>query len=291
MRYSYYNGVSGESSNKLTLVASSILLALMVTFMTVVQSVSAASSTVTVTGNTSAGENQPGWLFNRDMRTSTPYEFNSDQESIGSGSLYVKPISNTNTSGLPGNDPNKDKFIAENFVQSAVSEFDSVSYDFLIAGPSGTASDASEFYLNVYANIDNSTNFYDCRYDYVPSVGSTLGFTTASFSSTDTPTTVTKRGDRIPACPATLAEMPEGSHVRVFAINVGGTSDSDTGLAGYLDNVVVNASGNTTTYDFEPRLTVANKDACKNGGWMTSNTPVYKNQGQCVSSFASNKNN
>jgi len=28
------------------------------------------------------------------------------------------------------------------------------------------------------------------------------------------------------------------------------------------------------------------KDACKDDGWKTSPSPVYKNQGQCVSSFA-----
>ncbi|WP_314323315.1 discoidin domain-containing protein [Paenarthrobacter ilicis] len=31
------------------------------------------------------------------------------------------------------------------------------------------------------------------------------------------------------------------------------------------------------------------KDACKNNGWTTSPSPVYKNQGQCVSSFAAGK--
>lgn len=31
-----------------------------------------------------------------------------------------------------------------------------------------------------------------------------------------------------------------------------------------------------------------NKDECKNGGWMNFNNPVFKNQGQCVSSVVSN---
>ncbi len=30
-------------------------------------------------------------------------------------------------------------------------------------------------------------------------------------------------------------------------------------------------------------------DACKNDGWKTFNNPVFKNQGECVSSFASAK--
>jgi hypothetical protein len=202
----------------------------------------AANTTVVVHGNTAAGENQPGWLFNRDVSTSTPFEFNTDHASVGTGSLFVKPI---------GSNPS-DKFIAENFLATPVSNINSISYDFLIAG-NGTASSAGQFYLNVYANIDNSTNFYDCRYDYVPSTGSTSSFTTFTVHPGDTPTNVTKRGSRFSgSCPATLAGMPSGSYVRVFAINVGDTSASDTGLAGYLDNVVTNLSSGTTTYDFEP---------------------------------------
>jgi hypothetical protein len=44
---------------------------------------------------------------------------------------------------------------------------------------------------------------------------------------------------------------------------------------------------NTTTYDFEPRP--SSKDECKNGGWATYGS-AYKNQGDCVSSFAPGKN-
>jgi len=40
----------------------------------------------------------------------------------------------------------------------------------------------------------------------------------------------------------------------------------------------------------EYRVTVSTgKDACFNDGWKTSPSPVYKNQGQCVSSFAAGK--
>jgi len=201
----------------------------------------AANTTITVSGDTAAGENQPGWLFNRDASTSTPFEFNTDAHSIGLGSLYVKPI---------GSSPS-DKFIGENFLASPVSDINSISYDFLIAG-NGTVSSADQFYLNVYANIDNSNNFYDCRYDYAPSTGSTSSFTTFTIHPNDTPIAVAHRGTRIGSCPATLSGMPSGSYVRVFAINVGDTSNSDTGLAGYLDNVVTDLTGGVTTYDFEP---------------------------------------
>ena len=42
-------------------------------------------------------------------------------------------------------------------------------------------------------------------------------------------------------------------------------------------------------YTFAEPVVLTNKDQCKKGGWATSTSPVFKNQGDCVSSFASNK--
>ena len=238
-------------------------------------SASAATSTMLVTGDTAAGENQPGWLFNRDLSTSTPYEFNTDAASIGVGSLYVKPIG-ANAS---------DKFVAENFLMTPVADVNSVSYDFKI-GAGGDASDKVQFYMNVYANFGESspTKFYDCRYNVVPTVGSTGGFTTVTFDPTQA-YPVTQRNTSPHACPAVPADMDTlsaGSTIRAFALNVGDTSTSDVGLDGYLDKVVVDASGNVVTYDFEPALTPSDKNECKKDGWKTFNTPAFRNQGQCV---------
>jgi hypothetical protein len=44
-----------------------------------------------------------------------------------------------------------------------------------------------------------------------------------------------------------------------------------------------------TRYTFAKSVTLTSKDQCKNGGWATSTNPVYKNQGDCVSSFAGKK--
>ena len=53
---------------------------------------------------------------------------------------------------------------------------------------------------------------------------------------------------------------------------------------GHVDKLVVGlATGDTTFYDFE--LGPENKDACKKGGWIG----FFKNQGQCVSYFESNR--
>jgi hypothetical protein len=210
------------------------------------------SLTKTITGNTATGENQPGWLFNRDTNTSTPYEFNADEQSIGVGSLNVLPI---------GASPS-DKFVAENFVLSPVAEINQISYDFKI-GAGGSTSDADEFYMNVYANfgISSTTKFYDCRYNVVPVSGSTGSFTTVTFDPSHTYPVATS-GSSPHACPSSPAAMDavsSGSTIRAFALNVGDSSANDLGLDGYLDNVVVDKIGQVTTYDFEPDTTAPAK--------------------------------
>lgn len=53
---------------------------------------------------------------------------------------------------------------------------------------------------------------------------------------------------------------------------------------GHVDKLIVGLSGgNSTTYDFE--LGPTSKDECKKGGWIG----YFKNQGQCVSYFVSNR--
>ena len=236
----------------------------------------AANTTVVVMGDTAAGENQPGWMFNRDLTTATPYEFNTDEASIGVGSLYVEPIG-ANAS---------DKFIGENFLNAPIASVNSISYDFQI-GSNGVTTQEEQFYMSVYANFGVSADdkFYDCRYSVIPTLGSTAGFTTVTFDPTQV-YLVEQRNTSPFTCPAAPSDMDllsAGSNIRAFALNVGDTSASDLGLDGYLDNVVVNLDSGVTTYDFEPKLTPVSKDSCKNGGWMSFNSPSFKNQGQCVS--------
>ncbi|MEX1112656.1 MAG: hypothetical protein WEC84_04280 [Candidatus Andersenbacteria bacterium] len=222
-----------------------------------------ADATVTVSGDTAAGENQPGWLFNRDASTSTPFEFNTDEASIGFGSLYVEPIGATGA----------DKFVGENFLLTPVADVNSVAYDFQI-GSSGTAADANHFYMSVYANFGESDplKFYDCRYNVVPVIGSTTDFTTVTFDITQ-PYSVTTRNTSPHTCPPVPADMGPDAFLRMFSLNVGDTSTSDQGLDGYLDNVVVNTNSEVTTYDFEPT------PECKKGQWADFG---FKNQGQCM---------
>lgn len=208
-------------------------------------------ATVVVTGNTSAGENQSGWLFNRDLGNATPIEFNTDEKVIGTGSLYVLPLSNT---------IGAKKFIGEYFWGGAISDLDGFSYDYKI-GAGGEASDENQFYLNVYANFGESsaTKYYDCKYDVVPTVGSIGGFTTITFDPTQ-PYPVTKGTQSwnsptpydCPAVPADMDNLSPGSFVRAFAINAGDTSLTDADLDGYFDKVVLDTKTEITTFDFEP---------------------------------------
>ncbi|MEO7617276.1 MAG: hypothetical protein ABIS59_00365 [Candidatus Saccharibacteria bacterium] len=231
----------------------------------------AATSVVTVRPS-----DTQGWGFNPDPANSTPYEFTNAQASIGSGSLYVLPIG-TNAA---------DKFIATKTLGVPTSDVSSVAYDFKIAG-NGTSASANQFYLNVYTNLPGSTTYYDCRFDYAPTSGSISSFTTASFDANSTPTIVKARGAA--TCPTTLAAMPSGSTAKFIALNVGDTSTSDAGLAGYLDKVVVTTTSDSTTYDFETDLTYPKtKDECKKDAWKTFTGGDFKNQGQCVSFVASN---
>ncbi len=61
------------------------------------------------------------------------------------------------------------------------------------------------------------------------------------------------------------------------------------GFTGYVDAFTFATATSSSTYDFEleePPVVLGSKEECKNGGWMTSEAPVFKNQGQCVSYFA-----
>jgi hypothetical protein len=71
------------------------------------------------------------------------------------------------------------------------------------------------------------------------------------------------------------------SHARVLAFGF----SLGSGVKG--DGVINAIDFNDTRYTFVADVT--SKDQCKNGGWATSTKPTYKNQGDCVSSFAKNK--
>ncbi len=52
------------------------------------------------------------------------------------------------------------------------------------------------------------------------------------------------------------------------------------------DYTIRSITFNETRYTFAEDVTLTSKNQCKDGGWATSTKPVFKNQGDCVSSFA-----
>jgi hypothetical protein len=197
------------------------------------------STTETVTGNTSAGENLPGWMFNRDPSTVTPFSFNAGNAVLGLGSIDVAPIAAS---------PASNKFIAENFVLSPVDQVTKLSVDYKLKG----ATPANQVYMNVYANYGSSspTKFYDCRYNVVATTGSNASFSTLNFDIDGSYDVTTHSGSA--TCPSTPANMGAGSTIRDFSFSVGDTTASDAGFGAYFDKAVVGKVTGNTIYDFEP---------------------------------------
>lgn len=251
---------------------------------------------VDIYGDTTDGTTA-GWMFNRDTNNATPIQFTSDTASLDNGSLFVEPLSSVGAK----------KFIGEYFFGDPLpaEDLSSISYDFKVAG-NGTSASANQFYLNVYVSLPTPGFYYDCKYDLVPSVGSTGSFTTAVFNASDTSVVVTDRYDGSSVsrpndgydCPSSLAQMAAerpGSTIRFVSINMGDTQPTDQGLAGYFDKVVIATATEITTFDLEPYPAVTSKEACKNGGWVLGlsyeNQNAFKNQGDCVSYFATKQKN
>lgn len=229
-------------------------------------------TTVTVSGDTAAGENDPhGWMFNRDASTATPFDFTTAAATLGTGSLEVFPI---------GTNP-ADKMIAEYFVLGDAADVTSFSYDFQRVNR-GT----SQVYLNVYTNLAASpvNGFYDCRFDFVAPASAVGAWATEVYTPARVADNVQSRNSA--TCPTTVGGLPIGSTIRAFSLNLGDTGAGDAGDAAHFDRVVYTTSSSTTTYDFEPAPnTPTSKDDCKKGGFAafeTADREPFRNQGQCV---------
>jgi hypothetical protein len=75
------------------------------------------------------------------------------------------------------------------------------------------------------------------------------------------------------------------SFANAVVTNFGFSLGSGVKGDGVLD--AIDFAGNV--YTFAPTVTLDGRSACKNGGWATSTAPVFTNQGDCVSHFATNK--
>lgn len=71
------------------------------------------------------------------------------------------------------------------------------------------------------------------------------------------------------------------ANVTAFGFSLG------SGVLG--DGVIDSITFAGTTYTFAAPVVLTGKDRCKNDGWKSSTSPQFRNQGDCVSSFASAK--
>jgi hypothetical protein len=82
----------------------------------------------------------------------------------------------------------------------------------------------------------------------------------------------------------TLAEWDDAfpdATVQAFGFSLG------SGVKGEGILHAINFAGDR--YTFKVAVVLTHKEQCKDGGWATSTSPVFKNQGQCVSYFAKQK--
>lgn len=88
-------------------------------------------------------------------------------------------------------------------------------------------------------------------------------------------------------CYTTLADLqaqaPDATILGI-GVNVGRGPAS---FVGAVDGLSLTMAGSTTTYDFE--FLALDKDGCKDGGWQHDQVNEWKNQGDCVSFYASAK--
>lgn len=175
-----------------------------------------------------------GWTIAPDG--TVPVTFGSDYASTGTGSLQFGPISGAN----PAN-----KFIMFTPYSGPTAGF-GISYDFYVGSLS-----ANHFYMNIYVDDGNAgtPNWYDCRYDYVPS-GAVGSWNTFNVTGATIPTNVTAQGGA--TCSATLGGLAANNNIMYIAINGGQSTAADAGLFGAFDNIVITTSGGTDVYDFEP---------------------------------------
>lgn len=152
-----------------------------------------------------------------------------------------------------------------------LTDFEYIEYSFKVEACGGVETSCPEqFYLNVYTRSDASvTDFYSCRYDFVPTVGGTVGedWTTLRFDiSTIADNAVSRSGTA--GCPPgddTLQNAADDGYVlgtneqyptntgQIFALNMGDTSLNDVGLVGYFDSIVVKMQGeDARVFDLEP---------------------------------------
>jgi hypothetical protein len=180
-----------------------------------------------------------------------------------------------------------------------ITELKFSTYNALDTNMAGEGSDRSGF---LHFNVDfDGTDTWQRRLVFVPSLNGEVAqdewqewdainggaalwrYSGATWPGTTTPGTTPMTWSQI------LAQYP-GISIRdtdaFLGVRVG--EPYADGYTENIDKFVFGTAAQTTVFDFEQDpVRLANKDQCKEGGWRNSEDPVFKNQGDCVSSFAS----
>lgn len=277
MTYHYQHGLVQPKSYKLFIAAGSIVSAAILVFAMMVRPAAAApaQAVVVTPGNTqgwSTADTRPGGAVNFVDDATAP---------AGSGALQLTTDATTTA---------KAQYLHEANVP--IGQVTDLSYD--TKQNSGPVFAAPSYQLVVDTNGAAAGGFTTFVYEpyqngvVTPGVWQSWDVDQGQFWSsrnlTCTGGSFVAGGGGAPFY--TLAQIqatcPEAVAIG-FGVNIGSNNpsyDVESDLVAF----------NGTAYDFETRPYVAtNKDECKNDGWKNFQAG-YKNQGQCVSSVVSNKN-
>ena len=246
----------------------------------------AASSSVIVTPT-----NTQGWST-ADTRPGGAVNFVNDSTAPGNPNLGALQLTTDATTAA------KAQYMhAANTALSSVSELSYYTKQNSASFPGGDASYQLVVCLNGAPTATDCPGFTTLVYEpyqggqgaVVPgtwqqwNIGTTgLFWSSKSVTCSNGPVTGSAGGPSIYTISDIQALCPSAV-VAGFGVNVGTYNpsyDVETDLVDF----------NGTTYNFEPYQVATDKDACKNGGWMTQtdvNGNSFKNQGACVSYVAS----
>lgn len=206
-----------------------------------------------------------GWAISP-APNSTTTEFRAGPRTSGTGAVRFGPIAAT---------PAASKFIIQRAEARPTATL-GLAVDYYI-DPAATAKAPEQFYVNVYVDSAQDgtppTSFYECRYDYVATVGGD-GWHTLTVAASTTATTVTAREGL--TCGDSLDDLPTGGTAFLVALNGGDTSANDAGIAGGFDTVRIASAGATTTYDFEPAPVTACDTAPTPGRTGTERSDIVR---------------
>jgi hypothetical protein len=243
-----------------------------------VSTASAATTTVKVTPN-----NQPTLWPSTDTRAPGYFEFvpGPGTPPLGSGSLHLVTPDSTAKVQLGNSD----------YAGTQLQNIDSMSYyTYRSSSSTGSAVQAPSYQLPVNTSAGFTTLVFEPVYN--TDQGPIVNDTWQRWDAFNGGNGVWWSTRSIPGFCAQTCYLPWSAIVALYPtatiqgelINQG---SGNPGIDANVDAYTFGASGNATTWNFDP-LTgpPTSKDQCKNGGWQDFDNPTFKNQGDCVSFVA-----